>query len=222
VPRASRVPEGRRLQHCSFGAVMATLVMLAGTVGCKAVQVREHTRESYRAPTAPAPSVSRILSAQPDLVYQALFDWLIARSVAVEDADVEAGRIVADLRFSSDEAKVASVGMGSVRVVLTRTKREYLTYWPFEAGCDECIIRRGNLISSQTELIHDRVIPLDAQEYEIGALLRATVSGVPEGTRVELMVDLEVRPRSPPGIRPVSTGQLEEAVLEALEQALYP
>jgi hypothetical protein len=202
-------------------AAALVLGLILGASGCTAVQTREHTRESYRPPGRSALAVSRVLAADHGRVYQELFDWLLARSVAVEDADVDAGRIVADLRFSSDEAKVASVSMGSVRSVVTRTVRRYRSYWPFEAHCDECIIRRGNLISSKTELVNDRTIALSPEFYEMGALLRASVAEVPAGTRVELLVDLQVRPRSPPGIAPVSTGQLEEAVLEALEQALY-
>jgi hypothetical protein len=194
--------------------------VLSTLCACSAIQTREHTRESYLSPDGSRTSVGRIFAAERDRVYQALFDWLLARSVEIEDADAAAGRIVADLRFGSDEAQEISVRMGSVRTVVTRTMRRYRTYWPFEAWCDACIIRRGNLISAETDLVSDRTVALSARSYEIAALLRALVTPVAEGTRVELDVGFEVRPRSPPGISPVSTGELEQAVFAALEQAL--
>jgi hypothetical protein len=197
------------------------LVLASALAACTATQVREHTRESYRQPEASVGPQVRVFAAPRERVYEALLAWLIARSVEVEDADAQMGRVVADLRFGSDAAQGEAVRMGSVRTVVTRTHRQYKSYWPFEAHCDECIIRRGNLISSKTELADDRVVALDAASYEMGALLRAVVEESPDGARVELRVDFRVRPRWPLGVEPTSTGVLEEAVFEALEQALH-
>jgi len=202
-------------------AALAAALLASALVACTATQLREHTRESYRGPAGPSPVVSRIFAADPVRVYDELLDWMLLRSVEIEHADPLSGRIVADLRFGSDEAQEASVGMGSVRTVITRSRRRYRSYWPFEAGCDECIIRRGNLISAETELVSDRLLPLSARDYEIGALVRAVVAGLPDGARVDLEVDFKVRPQSPAGIAPISTGYLEEAVFQALEQALH-
>lgn len=188
--------------------------------GCTAIQTREHTRESYRPPEDASVRAVRVFEEAPSRVFGALFDWLMSHSAEVEDADPEARWVVADLRFGSDDAQQQAVEMGSLRTVVTRTLRRYRTYWPFEAHCDECIIRRGNLISAETQLITDEITPLSAGAYQIAALLRAAVTESSEGARVELSVDFEVYPRSPAGVAPVSTGFLERAVFDALEQAL--
>ena len=189
--------------------------------GCTATQTREHTRESYQPPKALTVPASRIFAQEPAQVYDALFAWLLVRSVEIEEADVSAGRLVADLRFGSDAVQESAVDMGFLNTVITRTRRRYKSYWPFEARCDACIIRRGNLISSDTELVRDLRVRLSPADYEIAALLRAKVTEAADGARVELSVAFEVHPNSPPGIDPVSTGLLEETVFQALEQALH-
>ena len=153
-------------------------------------------------------------------VWQALLGVLRTRDAELEDVDVSSGRIVARLRFRSAADRDAAVRMGLLRQVVTRTRRTYRSYWPLDARCPDCIIRKGKIVTAETDLVNDRLVPLAPGSYRIDPLLRAKLVPAGSGTRVELVLELSAQPATPPGLAPESTGRLEAELFENLETSL--
>ena len=195
-------------------------VLALGSIACTATRTREFTRESYRAPDGGLLEQSRVFAAPREEVWEALLRALRGRGAEIEDSDATSGRIVAQLRFQTAAERDTAVWMGSLRQVVTRTRRSYRSYWPLDARCDDCIIRKGNVVGSVTELVEDRLVPLSPDSYRIDPQLRATVSAAHSGTRVELRLEVDAEPKSPPGLAPESTGRIEAEVFEALGASL--
>jgi hypothetical protein len=200
--------------------VPALVTGLTALTACTATRTREFLRESYRAPDGGVLEQSRVFAATREEVWEELLRALRGRGAEIEDSDPLSGRIVADLRFRTAAERDTAVRMGSLRQVVTRTRRRYRSYWPLDLRCDECIIRKGNVVGSVTELVEDRLVPLSPGSYRIDPQLRAAVSAAQSGTRVELRLEVSVEPRSPPGLAPASTGRIEAEVFEALEASL--
>ncbi len=194
---------------------LSLVVLLA--VACTAIQVREFTRESYSAPDHRAVEASRVFPDSPERIFALLIEHLERRGADLEPADPPFGRILAMIRWRSDEDRAAAVSLGALRQVVTRTERRYRSYSPLDARCDECVIRSGRIISQRTEIVEDRRIAVDPNRYRIDATLHANVSLVRSGTRVELRLELHATPDTPSGLTARSTGWLEREIFEVLE-----
>ena len=201
-------------------AAVLLVPALAGTGSCTATRAREFVRESYQAPEAAPRVQSRVFDLPRELIFERLLEVLRARDARLEDVDAPSGRIVARLGFRSAADRDAAVRMGVLRQVVTRTRRTYRSYWPLDARCPECIIRRGKIVRAETELVEDRRIPLAPGSYRIDPQLRARLVPAGSGTRVELSLELSALPATPPELAPESTGRLEAELLETLEASL--
>lgn len=198
-----------------FPLALLLLLSLLAVQGCTALQVRDFTRQHYHAPEltrVPA----RVVAAQPSHVLAWLLDELEQSGAVIEDLDETAGRIVAIMQFRTAAARDAALRMGELREVVTRRHRRYRSWWPLDVRCDECIIRKADITAERTELVSDRVVALDPATYQITARLRATVLASHGGSEIRLALELVARPSRPPGLAPVSTGQLEDALLDAI------
>ncbi len=204
-----------------LGFVGAWLVF---TTGCTATNTREFTRESYIAPDLPVGhgfARSRVFAASKDRVFEEVLAGLRRRPGEIDRSDAASGRVEAHIFWRTGEERDAAVALGRVHKVVTRTRRDYRSFSPLDARCGrECIVKNGKLIGQRTELLEDRTIELEARRYQVAARLLASVSTVRSGTRLELTLELAVRPAKPPGIAPLSTGRFEDAFLDGLQQAL--
>lgn len=194
--------------------------VLLGMGACTATRTREFVRETYQ-PPAPGPGArSRAFDQPREQVWERLLEVLRGGGAEFEDVDPSSGRLVARLRFRSADDRNAAVRMGSVRQVVTRNRRTYRSYWPFDARCPDCIIRRGKIVAAETELAEDRIVSIPADGYRIHPQLRAVVVPAGSGARVEFSLELSALPATPPGLAPESTGWLEENLLESLAASL--
>ena len=110
-----------------------SLVVLL-TVACTATQVREFTHESYSAPDHRAVEASRVFLDSPERIFALLIGHLERRGADLEPADPPFGRILARIRWRSDEDRAAAVSLGALRLVVTRTERRYRSYSPLDAS----------------------------------------------------------------------------------------
>lgn len=196
------------------------LALLVTALGCTATRTREFTRESY-VPAAERPAASRVFSKGPATVRAAVVRVLEGRGATFEQED--AFELVAALPFSGAAEVAASVDLGQVRRVVTRTERSYRSWSPLHVRCDACIVRDGKLVSQKTELVADEVRRLDPRLYRrIEARVRVGLEPFGSGTRVGLDLELAVSPAEPEGVLARSTGQLETALFAEIEAALPP
>jgi hypothetical protein len=180
----------------------------------------EFVREAYQPPEPGPRAHSRTFEWPRQRVWERLIEMLRGRGARLEDVDPSSGRLVAQLRPAAARDRDAAVRLGSVRQVVTQSRRTYRSYWPLDVRCSECIIRRGKIVAAETELLEDRLVPISADGYRIDPRLRALVEPAGEGSRVELALELSARPDTPPGLSPQSTGRLEADLFERLEAAL--
>ena len=190
-------------------------------MACTGTRIREFTRESYEAPAA-LPTPSSVFEAPPSRVWAALGGVLEGRGAHFAERSEATGRMVAALPWASAEAAAASVDLGQVRKVVTRTQRSYRSYSPLDYRCNACVVSNGRVTSQETVVIEDRRVVLDPRRYRLEATVHAQLAVVPGGTRVELGLEIEADPPEPPGLAPGSTGRLEAELLAAVGAALAP
>ncbi len=193
------------------------LVLLVTGLGCTATRTREFTREAYE-PAAEAPPASRSFAEAPGSVRAALVGVLTRRGAALEEN--EPGGVLAAIPWADAAEAAASVDLGRVRRVITRTERGYRSWSPLHFRCDACIVRNGDLISQKTELVEDETRRLEPGRYRLEARVRARFEPVGGGTRVEIGLELSADPPEPVGVLARSTGHLETELFDAIEAAL--
>lgn len=198
--------------------LLLPVLLCVGVLSCTATRTREFTREAYEPAPDPAAS-SRVFEGPPDSVRAALREVLAGRGATLEEDD-RPGELLAAVPWADAGEAAASVDLGRVRRVITRTERAYRSWSPLDFRCDACIVRKGGLVSQKTELVEDETVVLDASDYRIEATVRARLEALGDGTRVVLGLEPAVHPPEPAGVRAHSTGRLEAQLLEALESAL--
>jgi hypothetical protein len=197
------------------------VLLLLATASCKGVQVRHFTRESYQPPPEPTRS-SRVFEAPREQVWSAVVAVLRARSARFDEHDPVGGQLLVALPWATPEEAAASVDLGRIRKVETRTERSYRSYSPLDYNCNACVVRNGSITAQNTEIVQDVTVVLDTHRYRVEALLGAEVVAIGSGTQVELSLDLGADPPEPPGLRPRSTGHLESVLFAAVEELLEP
>jgi hypothetical protein len=194
-------------------------MVLLLAMACTGTRTREFTRESYLAPE-PAPPRARVFGGSSEPVRAALADVLAARGASLAEDGPEPDVLRAALPWQSAFEAAASVELGRVRRVVTRTERSYRSTSPLDWRCNECVVRNGRITGQRTELLGEVTLALDPALYRIEATLWARVEAVRSGTRVELALELDADPPDPQGLAPASTGRLEDGILTAIERLL--
>ena len=93
------------VRRLTLASPLSLCVLLAA--GCTATQVREFTRESYQAPAARVRAASRVFRDSPERIFALLVEHLESRGADVENADPASGRILAKIRWRSEEERAA-------------------------------------------------------------------------------------------------------------------
>ncbi len=201
-------------------SVVAVLsILCVAAAGCTGVRVREFSRDWYE-PAASLTPVSRVVAAEPAAVWTALVHVLTSRGARFEEQDVAAGRLRVSLPWATAQEAAACVDLGRVRRVVTLTERRYRSYSPFDYDCNACVVRNGKVTYHHTELVLDEILELDPGLYRIDARIGAVVAPAPEGTWLELSLELAPAPREPPEMLARSRGRLEEVLLSAVAERL--
>ncbi len=193
------------------------IVLLVTGPGCTATRTREFTREAYE-PAANTPPASRSFDEGLAPVRAALVGVLARRGAAFEQNESEG--LVATIVWADAAEAAASVDLGGLHRVITRTERAYRSWSLLHFRCDPCVVRHGDLISQKTELVEDKTVRLDPGRYRLEVRVRARFEGVGAGTRLELGLELSADPPEPVGVLARSTGHLEAELFDALEAAL--
>jgi hypothetical protein len=203
------VVTGRRV------SLLLLLCPLVAVASCTSVRVREHTRESYLAPSERELAEGRLVEAPRARVWRSALAELHRRGFALEEVSLEAGRISAARRFRAGRESSQFAELGAISKLVTRTTRRYRSFDPRHLRCKACIVREGRLVSSQTAILERSSHPIDA---DLEARVVVTVRSLAPGSWLQVRLELEPVDLfdSVESLEPRSSGAFERGFIEAV------
>jgi hypothetical protein len=199
----------------SLRLLLCPLFSLLVLASCTTVRVREHTRESYLAPSERELETGRSVEVPRATVWESALAELRGRGFALEEVSVEAGRISARRRFRAGHESSRFTELGAISKLVTRTTRRYRSFDPRHLRCEPCIVREGRLVDSQTAILERSSHPIDA---DLEARVVVTVRPLAPGSWLHVRLELDpVDPFDPVGrLEPRSSGAFERGFLDAV------